>query len=113
MFQRRLAMLAKNFVELCMVTFSPSSPPTSSIGINRLRLANIFFSREKLFFLSCRQQHEQKMVNGEQHVNGMSNGHHHSDKHKSSSHKSSSKDKHRDKERSKDHKSSTSKSSHR
>lgn len=55
-------------------------------------------------------QHEQKMVNGDQHVNGMSNGHH-SDKHKSSSHKSSSKDKHRDKERSKDHKSS--KSSHR
>jgi hypothetical protein len=61
------------------------------------------------YFFSPRQQHEQKMVNGEQHVNGLSNGH--SDKHKSSSHKSSSKDKHRDKERSKDHKSS--KSSHR
>lgn len=65
--------------------------------------------------------HDYKMVNGDQHVNGMSNGHHNSsDKHKSSSssnHKSSSKDKHRDKdrdkdkERSKDHKSS--KSSHR
>ncbi|KAG5670524.1 hypothetical protein PVAND_000782 [Polypedilum vanderplanki] len=59
--------------------------------------------------------HDYKMVNGnsDQHVNGMSNGHHNSDKNKSSSHKSSSKDKHRDKdrERSKDHKSS--KSSHR
>lgn len=59
---------------------------------------------------NSREQHEQKMVNGEQHVNGLSNGHH-SDKHKSSSHKSSSKDKHRDKDRSREHKSS--KSSHR
>lgn len=65
----------------------------------------------KLIFFSLLSnfQHEQKMLNGEQHVNGLSNGHS-SDKHKSS-HKSSSKDKHRDKERSKDHKSS--KSSHR
>lgn len=73
----------------------------SFVGTRRAFLSNSHF---------LGPQHEQKMVNGDQHVNGMSNGHH-SDKHKSSSHKSSSKDKHRDKDRSKDHKSS--KSSHR
>lgn len=89
------------------------------------------------FFLSLippKQQADQKMVNGEQRLNGMSNGHAVSSseehKHKSSSsshHKSSSKDKYKDRERdkdrdkdrdkhkdrSKDHKSSSSKSSHR